>query len=157
MKTIPLTQNKFAIVDDEDYVILKNVSWCANNSDGRFYAIGHIDGKRVQMHRFVCRADKKYSIDHINGNTLDNRKENLRACTWSENARNSKLSSKNKSGFKGVEKTKSGYVVRIGYLNKKIHVGSFRSAEEAASAYDEAASMHFGEFARTNKSLGLLN
>lgn len=105
---------------------------------------------RMLMETFLKRKlDKSEKIDHINGNTLDNRLKNLRICSHTENMRNRKT-----SGFKGVSKTASGkYRARITVNNKELHLGSFKSKEEAAKAYNEAANKYYGVFARLNKEL----
>jgi hypothetical protein len=158
MKTIPLTQNKFAIVDDEDYEILKNIKWHAQVSkNNTWYAKSRIDRKVVAMHRFICKPSGEYQIDHINGDGLDNRKSNLRACLNSQNTLNRKMSSKNTSGFKGVHKSRDRFRACIRANGKRFHLGYYKSPELAAVAYDDAAVIHCGEFAKTNKSLGLLN
>lgn len=103
-------------------------------------------------------ASANEKIDHINHNTLDNRRENLRACTNAQNAANQKLSRSNRSGFKGVcwcNRAKKW----IAYLSKDkkfINLGLFTDPVLAAKAYDAAAIEKFGEFACTNKYLGLV-
>lgn len=96
-------------------------------------------------------------IDHINRVRSDNRIENLRLVNKNQNQFNR---SKNKgSEFKGVHKLKTtgNYQARIGFKQNKIYIGTYRSAVEAAKAYDEYAIKLHGVFAITNKSLGLLN
>lgn len=84
MKTITLTQNRFAIVDDEDYEWLSQWNWYAQFGHGIYYAVrndytnGH---KQIRMHREIMGRTTGKFIDHRNGNGLDNHKENLRACT----------------------------------------------------------------------------
>ena len=102
---------------------------------------------RLLMETFLKRKlDKLEKIDHINGNTLDNRIKNLRLCSHKENMRNRKT-----SGFKGVSKTLSGkYRARITVDRKEIHLGSFNTKEDAAKAYNDAATKYYGTFAKLN-------
>ena len=93
-------------------------------------------------------------IDHVNGDTLDNRKSNLRVCTRADNKRSRPKQSNNTLGYKGVFKTKNGHLrfgARIGNgRSKHQYLGSFNTIEEAARAYDQAAKEKHGEFAVLN-------
>jgi len=96
MKTIPLTQGKVAIVDDEDYEELAKYKWCAIQApNGLWYAQRHDPAqggrrKTILMHRALMAGDSPLEVDHINGDGLDNRRENLRLTTKSGNQRNRK-------------------------------------------------------------------
>lgn len=158
MKEIQLTQGKVALVDDEDFEYLNQWKWHALISRNTFYAIRHLRiekkiVKSILMHRFIMNTDKYLVVDHLNGNTLDNRKYNLRNCTHSENIRNQKLSIKNTSGYKGVSWSinKKKWVVQIQCENKKIFIGYFINSIDAAIAFNEAAIKYHGEFANLNK------
>jgi len=115
---------------------------------------------QVLIHRLIMGFPEGMFIDHINGNGLDNRKENLRVCTPSQNCMNKKLRSDSTTGYKGVYKIKSStnkspYRASIGLpgdrgKNKK-SLGYFPTAWEAALAYNEAATRLFGEYAYLNK------
>lgn len=116
----------------------------------------YVDGiwKERTLHRLITNANVMEYVDHINGNTLDNRRSNLRICTKAQNCKNRGLS-KNKTSkvnFKGVTYYKSNkkYIARITNNENKIYLGSFNTAEEAAKAYNEAAIKYHGEFARLN-------
>lgn len=101
-KLIPLTQGKFAIVDAEDYDWLMQWPWHANIiKGGLIYVRSKVNG---YLHRLIMKAERHQFIDHINGNTLDNRKCNLRLCNKSDNARNTGIRKTNTSGYKGVSK-----------------------------------------------------
>jgi hypothetical protein len=89
-------------------------------------------------------------VDHKNGNSLDNRKENLRLCTIQQNSFNRKPKNGKLKVFY-LNKSSNKYSAQIGFNNKKIYLGQFKSKEEAAKAYNEAAIKYFGEFACLNK------
>ena len=107
------------------------------------------------MHRFIMGVeDSKVHIDHINHDTLDNRKSNLRLCTHAENGRNRKIQKGGSSKYKGVCKRRNNMVkafeASIKFNYKRIHLGTFATELEAAIAYNKAALHYFGEFALLN-------
>lgn len=150
LKHINLTQGKVAIVDDEDFEELNKYKWCYLNAG---YACRESSGKMILMHRDINKTPNNKITDHINGNGLDNRKVNLRTCTTSENAMNSKTNLINTSGYRGVSKdnVRGTYRATIKKLDKAIFLGRFKTANEAALAYNKAAIELFGEFARLNE------
>lgn len=97
-KSIPLTRGKIALFDDEDYEELSKYKWFIT----KVYASRHSGNKTVYMHREIMKTPENMETDHINGDVLDNRRENLRICTRQENARNIRGISSNTSGYKGV-------------------------------------------------------
>jgi hypothetical protein len=103
------------------------------------------------MHRFILGYPND-QVDHVNHDTLDNRRCNLRVVTQSQNMANAGLRKASITGFKGVSVLDRFFVATL--CGK--HLGTFRTAIEAALSYDSAAVAHFGEFACTNASLGLL-
>lgn len=119
------------------------------------YVFIGVDGKRFAAHRlaFIYMIGVAPDIvDHIDGNGLNNSWENLRAATKSQNAANSKTPVDNKVGVKGVMRDKHGkkWVAQIKPSgHRSTHLGTFDTIEEASAAYERAARMHFGEFART--------
>lgn len=152
-------KDKYILIDDEDYDKVKGLCLYSSGRNG-YVKLKH-NGKAVFLHRFLLglKEDDKYLVDHKNGDKLDNRKANLRLCTKAENAHNiRKLSQHNSSGYKGVFFDKYGdrWRAKIQYMGKSIFLGSFKSALEAAKAYDRAAKQYFGEFACTNAAMGLL-
>lgn len=157
-KKIPLTQGKLATVDDADYEALIQFKWYLTTCGNHHYAARHTKRpeKRtmVYMHRAITSAPKGLEVDHINGDGLDNRRENLRVCTHGENLRNQGLQANNRSGYRGVSwsKKEKKWVTYIKVDNKRQFVGQFDEKENAARAYDEAARKYHGEFARTNFS-----
>lgn len=161
MKLISLTKGRFAIVDDEDFDRVNEFKWYYQKNGTNEYAIAFTSNdlstrKILSMHRFLMGFPKS-KVDHRNGNGLDNRRSNLRVASHAQNIANQKLSKTNTSGFKGVSWKKSHRMWRCRVSSKrKIFTAYFKSATDAALAYDEKAVEIFGEFARTNKSMGLL-
>ncbi len=99
------------------------------------------------LHRLVLGAKQGECVDHINGNKLDNRRANLRLCNNRENGRNRSGPAKsNLSGYRGVSWNR-GWFARINVEDKTIHLGRFKTKEQAAKAYDRAALQYFGAFA----------
>lgn len=154
---IPLTKGKFALVDDEDYSSLVAMGkWCADFSGCEWRAQRTIwrAPRRIKlyMHRILLNAPDGVEVDHINGDSLDNRRCNLRLCSPTENQRNRSLASNNSSGYKGVywDPHRNRWIARIKVNGTRKHLGRFMSAEDAARAYDQAALRYYGEFAKTN-------
>jgi hypothetical protein len=151
-KQIPLTQGKFAIVDDADYEWLIQRKWYAYDAQkgkGKWYARCS-QSVKVDMHRVITNAPKGMDVDHINGNGLDNRRSNLRVCTRTQNQQNIHVTH-NKHGYKGVEQQRGGkYRANIYFDGKRLITRGFNTPEEAARAYDKKARELFGEFAWVN-------
>ena len=149
MKLIPLTQGKFAIVDDEDFEWLNQYKWCAHWDKYNWYAQRRKGRKIVLMHKEILNVPEGFEPDHINRNGLDNQRHNLRICTHAENCRNRKLNHNNKSGFRGVcwDRKSKKWRASIKYCFKTFCLGFFNSEIEAARAYDCKAKELFGEFA----------
>lgn len=145
-KLIPLTKGKFAKVDNEDFERLKDINWCCTINN---YSINRKFGL---MHRFIMDTPQDMDTDHINHDTLDNRKSNLRICNTSDNLGNLSFRRGFTSIYKGVcwinerKKWKSS----VAYNNTNYILGYFTSEIEAAKAYDKKARELFGEFALTN-------
>lgn len=143
MKLIELSQGMKAMVDDEDYQFLMRFKWSAAY-DGKRKTVyakscertneGKI--KTIRMHRLITRATPGMVVDHINHDTLDNRKSNLRVVTQKENLRNTRLSKRNRSGFCGVSymKEKRKFVARISVDDKDIFLGYFADKQAAIEA-----------------------
>jgi hypothetical protein len=158
MKEITLTKSLSAIVDDEDFETLSVFSWYAHNGNGAIYAVRNSrtwnSGVRhtIRMHRVIVGAAPGEVVDHINGNTLDNRRANLRRCTHTGNSINRKLGKNNSSGYRGVshDRRYGTWRASIRADRKQISLGCFATPEEAAMAYDRAAAVFHGAFARFN-------
>lgn len=158
MKTIKLTQGQSTIVDDSDYDMLMDFKWSADNDGYHFYAKTKRNYTILCMHRLVANASKGQIVDHVNGDTLDNRKCNLRIVSHQSNMRNMVRRKKSSSGYKGVSWQKSTGKWQAGIRINKIqkYLGCFTSKIQAASAYDSAAVKHFGEYASFNFPVSLL-
>lgn len=149
------------LVDDEDYEWLMQWKWCAHKGKHAlsctFYARRSSprgEGKRhpILMHREIAAAQFGEHVDHINHDTLDNRKENLRRCSASQNQHNARLRSDNPSGLKGVTWSDSHHAwqPQICCDGKPRYLGYAATHFEAALIYDAAAQELFGEFALLN-------
>jgi hypothetical protein len=150
-KRIPLSQGKFALIDDEDFPEVSKHKWFIING----YAGTATSGAKVYLHRFLMNPKKKEQIDHINLDKLDCRRGNMRLCGSAQNHYNKPLISTNTSGYKGVswDKVNSKWRAQIMVHKKTINLGRYHTKEDAASAYDNAAKKYFGEFSRTNFEL----
>lgn len=149
-------RGKFALVDDEDFEELNKHKWCI----GGGYALREIwingKGKTELMHRVINKTPDGLQTDHINWNKLDNRKINLRSCTASQNRMNRGCPKNNSTGVKGVRiqvrkhkgKTYKYIQAQIGVNGKQIHLGIFKTLEEASQSYADAVKKYFGEFGR---------
>ena len=126
----------------------------AGQSQGRYRAIS-INGRFYKEHRlawlYVNGEWSTLDVDHINGDSFDNRISNLRPATKSQNIANRRLNKSSKTGLKGVSffKRDKVYIAQIMKDGKSIYLGRHKTAEEAHLAYCEAATRLFGEFART--------
>jgi len=117
------------LVDDEDYRPLNKHVWNALGSPKR-YAYTQIDGVRTPMHRLLLPG-RHYAVDHINGDTLDNRKCNLRPASRSLNALNCNTPPRSNTGIRGVHMNVRGrYVARV----QGVYLGQFLTIQEAESA-----------------------
>jgi len=151
MMEIPLTQDKVALVDDDDFDELSKHKWSVDTQGYPSRGIVTERGWRpVRMHRFILGLSFGEPADHINRDRLDNRRSNLRRCTRQQNTFNRRPMSK--SGYKGAysSPTLSGWRAQIMVNGKCLYLGSFRTPEDAARAYDTAARDHYGEFAYLN-------
>ena len=148
------------LIDKNDYALIGNYHWIINS---RGYVCSNTYGINVHLARVLFDLppySRIQEVDHISGDPLDNRRRNLRLCSTSNNARNRGLRSDSLTGYKGVSYRSSQgvYIARIvpWPAAKRLFLGKFNTAEEAAVAYDRAAVLYHGEYARTNKMLGVL-
>jgi hypothetical protein len=155
MKKIQIKQYEI-LVDDDDYQrVIENMKWTpSNNGRNKIYFYKAFTKNKkstyVSLHRFIINCPKGMAVDHINGNTFDNRKENLRICTQSQNNCNVPVRKNNKTGLKGVTKwfNTSKYTAMIQINRKRMVLGIFNTPEEAYAAYCEASKKYHGEFGR---------
>jgi hypothetical protein len=152
MKEIKLSKGAIAIVDDEDYGVLSKHKWSLSENPSahrvRKYAVRMSGGKFIKMHRLLMNPPHGFVVDHINGNGLDNRRCNLRVCSQRENSSNSE--NKRNGPYRGIGRMRNSWQAFIGINYKKVHLGTFKTPEEAAMAYDKASRSRDGKFARTN-------
>ncbi len=150
---IALTCGTYAIIDTDILSTLNLYRWfLVACKTGTRYARRYENGQTIYMHREIMNAPAGMEIDHINGNGLDNRSENLRVCTKAQNQQNSKKRKGKSSVFKGVswEMDRRKWRATIVVNKQRICIGRFISEIEAAKAYDVEALCYFGEFARIN-------
>lgn len=153
------------LVDDEDASKVSNIKWYVNKKNARKYSLfyfEHLDSsfdkdgvrsRRVKsLHGFIagCVYGDGKTVDHVDGNTLNNQKYNLRVCTNRGNSCNNKISKRNKSGYKGVSYNKRDkrWYATITVKRKGLHLGCFKSPEEAYEKWKQAAIIYHGQFAR---------
>lgn len=151
MIEIPLTKGLVALIDSEDMHIVGHLRWGASSGRtspyaGRYFYDGGGKRRFVLMHRFIMGAPKDYQVDHIDGNTLNNQRSNLRFATASQNAFNRRMPKNNRTGYRGVYWYRGIYAAQIAHGGKPIWLGSFTDPEMAAAAYRNAAIRLFGEF-----------
>lgn len=154
-RTISLTQGQFALVDTADFDWLMQWKWYAAKTGSLYAQRATYNPRRVvKMHRLIVGLEHgdPRQVDHINHQTLDNRRSNLRICAQFQNARNRPLSRGNSSGYMGVSWNIGvrKYIANIRVNGLLIHLGCFADPIEAAMVRDEASLKHFGEFASLN-------
>jgi hypothetical protein len=154
MKKIKLTQNKIALVDNEDYERLTKWSWYVVKKGHNYYAVRQfrLFGKKkiVYMHRQALEYNnfvfgKNLSVDHIDHNGLNNQKHNLRVVNSKQQAQNRKKTKKKTSKFKGVcwDKLNEQWRAYIKVNGKELYLGLFDNEKKAAKEYNYAAKQFF--------------
>jgi len=143
MREIPLTQGKVALVDDADYEELNQWKWYAWKSHGIWYArrtLNDVVPKGfVLMHRAILNAPIGILVDHQDGDGLNNQRSNIRLATRAQNGHNRGPLRNNKSGYKGVSRSRNRWRAQIQMGGKVVYLGLFREKERAARAYQKAA------------------
>jgi len=159
---IPLTQNRFAKVDPEDYLWLSQFRWCCKANRDTCYAIRHIQEhgrtKRIHMHRQIMNTPEEMICDHKNHNGLDNRRLNLRNCTVEQNNANRRKRATThgarapSSQYLGVSwcPRRKKWASYIKHKGRAKNLGLFAIEEDAARAHDKAAWELWGEYACLN-------
>jgi HNH endonuclease len=149
---VPLSRGLVARIDAADARYARE-KWSASKVGGRFYASrggGRRRMRRQYLHRLVARARTGQCVDHINGDTLDNRRSNLRVCTRQQNLWNQRGKRDRIGRYKGTTPYRRRWVAQITVHRQRIYLGSFATDTAAALAYNRAARKHFGRFARLN-------
>jgi len=153
MRKILLTKGYAAFVDEGDFERVSKVKWCACNRRGKIYAVrrpvGQQGGNLIAMHRALMQVAPGLVVDHVNGDSLDNRRSNLRVCTRRENQRNRRGATRvSLSGVRGViwDKARGKFAARIGIGEKTVFLGRFASIDAAATAYRAANVQFFGVY-----------
>ncbi len=156
MGEILLTQGRVTTVDDADLGLLSRYSWHAVIQSGRWYARARLKGavpyRHTYMHRVLLGIEwlsgPSVQVDHVNGDSLDNRRSNLRLANQSQN--NCNRPTRSKTGFRGVVAHEGRFASQITVNGKRIHLGRFADPVDAARAYNAAAINLRGEFATLN-------
>lgn len=154
---VPLTQGLFAKINFCDRAIIEPWNWCVGRSSTGFYArrgASTGDGRvaPLPMHRAILQPPPHLLVDHRSGDGLDNRRLNLRITNHAGNAHNRRIGAANTSGYKGVtfRRDRGTWLASIRCKGRYLKIGTFKTPEEAAEAYDFEARRLFGEFAVTN-------
>ena len=154
---IKLTQGQVAIIDAENLEKIGEHRWYAawDSTSMKYYAVTMIKietgkQKTLGMHRLLLNPPSHLVVDHINGNSLDNKIENLRICTHAQNARNRGKQNGVKSNHKGINKKNGKYQVQITKDRIKYYIGSYDTYEEAVEAQESAGKELHGDFFRTS-------
>jgi hypothetical protein len=148
-------RGKIVLIDDSDAELVARYTWRPVLRNRVWYAESslRVEGRRrtVSMHRIVL-GEPACQVDHINGNGLDNRRENLRKVTSAQNCFNRRAELGGTSGFKGVtwNRAQLRWHVQIAVNGQRFHLGSFLDEIKAAQAYDAAAREFHGPFAAVN-------
>jgi hypothetical protein len=144
---VTLTQGKVSIIDAPDVPLVAGRNWCAlRYKGGKWYAYCKSIGGR--MHKIISPPPDGMLTDHKDGDGLNNRRENLRHASRSQNAANQSVTVRSRTGIKGVQKrSERCWRARIMVDGKELHLGQFDTADEAIVAYNIAARDLFGPFA----------
>lgn len=147
MLKVSLTNGGEVLVDDADAPVALSRRWRRLDGHRTSYAVAHVGERTVYLHRLLMAAPKGLEVDHVDSNGLDCRRSNMRLATRAQNQQN-KRTTCGRALPKGVKPNGSGFMARLKAGGVTHHLGTFRTLQEAASAYDEAARKQFGPFAR---------
>lgn len=153
MRVVEISGGNLTLIDDADFASVNEHIWSTSGVCEASKIEYAWNGTIGRLHRFLLQPVDGFSVDHINGDGLDNRRSNLRLCSNRENSHNAaKRATRNcSSAFKGVYLADKKYwCAQIQINGKKVNLGRFADELSAARAYDLAALEHFGEFARLN-------
>jgi hypothetical protein len=149
IRRILLGNNLFAVVDARDHKRLSKYKWRAYRTGRQIYAVCKYKGKLVYMHHMIIQPRKGYVVDHIDGNGLNNRRCNLRVCTYQQNQANARPRG-GASGFIGVYRHKKKWQAKIVCRGKYYYGGVYDDPVEAAKARDRLARKLNGKHAWLN-------
>lgn len=158
-KTIPLSSGFEALVSNEDYEMLAKYKWSISPERKNIYAVRNRTNADpadlpsvIRMHRVILQAQPGTIVDHVNLNTLDNRRENLRFCNKGQNNYNRKPSKGKSSQYKGVawNAKDSVWMSYVTHEGKRTYLGTYKNERDAVIAYNVGAKLLHGEFARLN-------
>jgi hypothetical protein len=155
---IPLTKGLVTIIDSEDLALVADYKWCATVRTKTYYAITKLpgsEGKLCTMHRLLANAKPGQLVDHKDRHGWNNRRNNLRVCTKSQNGANAALRKDNTSGYRGVtwHSLTNKWQAKIKVGPNSTYLGLFTDPWEAAQAYNEAAITAWGEFSLINERI----
>lgn len=149
---IPITGGHVILIDDADRNLAERHVWHAIPARSTFYA--QASGlPNLYLHRLLADPAAGQLVDHWNRNGLDNRRENLRLCTQSQNKANMPAPASNTSGYKGVSRHRNKWSACITVDYQQRHLGHYDDPWDAAQAYNAAALDAWGEFALLNHKL----
>lgn len=141
--------NHTVFIDNHDYKrmkSLKSMKWSTVKKRGKYYFQKRLPGNNlVELHRWIMQPKKGEYVDHIDGNTLDNRRSNLRICSNAANLRNAGRRSNNSSGVTGVwwDKSRDKWSAEIKVNYRKKFLGRFNNIRDAIKARQKAEQKYF--------------
>lgn len=152
-QVIKLVTGEQAFIDSEDFELVASYDWYLSGK--RYAATGH---EGLRMHHLILGLSNfdTHEVHHNNENELDNRKSNLKTLSFSEHLTTRPLQSNNKTGFKGVSwknstnNRRSAFIAQISFQGRKMHLGRFKTSEDAAHEYDRMAKELYGDIAYLN-------
>ena len=148
-REIPLSQGKVAMVDDGDYNLVSVHTWHTFRAHKSWYARS---SQTIYMHRLIMAAPEGLEVAHIDGDGLNNRRDNLRLVTRMQNLANQRINTANTSGYRGVtwHKRRMQWMAQTKHLGKHIHFGYHDNLVDAAVAYDKGMRAIHGPHCHSN-------
>lgn len=151
--TIPLTRGKEALIDEDDLPLVSGYAWFALAGGSTDYAYTKVNGRTVYMHALILGGSSRSAhIHHIDGNGLNNTRQNICRVDVGVNVAAGKRRVTNTSGYIGVtlHRATGRWQAQIAPGGRRLHLGAFDDPAEAAIVRDRAARLYFGEHARLN-------